>query len=158
MASNEVTIVEKSVGMDLYTDETHICGTSQFADQVMDDHLASLAFTADDSALLPAQGTEFPEQGDHEEADFTPPLQGRPQLATEVKEVEQPIDESASTNPSEPEAAEDVTTTREALAKAALSLSASQVLTNQNQAEMRKRQEEMDLELQSRSRPPHCET
>ncbi len=131
-ASNEVTIVEKSVGIDLYTDETHICGTSQFADQVMDDQ------SADESALLPEEGAEFPGQGDQEEADFTTPLQERPQLVTEVEEVEQPIDESASTNPPESEAAEDLMSTREVRAKTAQSLSASQVLANQNQAEIRK--------------------
>ena len=54
---------------------------------------------------------------------------------TGAEEVEQAIDESASTNPPESEAAEDLMTTREVLAKAAQSLSASQVLTNQNQAQ-----------------------
>ena len=69
-----------------------------------------------------------------------------------MEEVEQPIDESASTDPPEAEAAEDLMTTREVLAKAAQSLSTSQVPTNQNQAEMRKRQEQMDLELQNQAR------
>ncbi len=71
-ASNEVTIVERSVGIDLYTYETRICGTSQFIDESAHDQLASLAFTANDSALLPEEEVEIPGQGNVDEAGFTP--------------------------------------------------------------------------------------
>ncbi len=146
-ASNEVTIVERSLGIDLYTDETQVCGTSQFADEAVHDQLAFLAFTANDSALLSEEEVEFTGLSNVNEAGFTPPLQERPLPVEEPEEVEESMENDASTNPPESEAAEDLMTTREVLAKAAQSLSASQVLANQNQAEIRKRQEELDLEL-----------
>ncbi len=64
-----------------------------------------------------------------------------------MAEPEQSIEENASTNPPESNAAEGLKTTKEVLAKATHSLSASQVLANQNQAELRKRQEKLHLEV-----------
>ena len=137
--------------IDLYTDETHICGTSQFADEAVNDQLSSLAFTANAYALLPEEGVELPGQGNVDGAGFTPSLRERPMPVAEREEAGQSMEDNASTNPCESEAAEDLMTTRDVLVKATQSVSASQVLANRNQAELRKRQEELDLELRKQT-------
>ncbi len=78
----------------------------------MHDQIASVAFTAADSALIPEEGVELPGQGNVDESGFTPPLQERPLPVVEPKEVEQSMENNASSNPPEYEAAEDLMTTR----------------------------------------------
>ncbi len=139
-------------------DESHVYGTSAFEQEVAEEEKASLAFTADEAVRraltrihAEEEDEELPNQG--EEPLPAPDLQGTaPGLPPQV--VIEPEDEMVHDEDSETEDEddEDPMTTREALVKAAKTLSSAQTRTSETQLIILKRQEELDLLLQQQAR------